>query len=83
VGLRDAFNEELSSLKKAHEQISAAMPTRENIAVENLKEAYGADHSFDVRNISIANIDASESQYHSLLDIYMSGKMDRIPRGQR
>ncbi|QZC94553.1 hypothetical protein K2E96_28400 [Pseudomonas sp. ERGC3:05] len=59
------------------------MPVRKNIALENLKAAYGADHPFDVRNISIANIDASESQHHSLLDIYMSGKMDRIPRGER
>src|SRR5450830_1470446 len=32
AGLRDAFNEELSSLKKAQEQISAAMPVRKNIA---------------------------------------------------
>lgn len=82
AGLRDAFNTDLTELKKAQDQMSAPMPSRRDIALEELKKAYGVEGPFDVRNISIANIDGSESEYHSLLEIYMAGKMDRIPRGE-
>lgn len=83
AGLRDAFNDELHGLKKAQQQLGATMPTRRNIALQELKQAYGATDSFEVRNIRISNIDASESDEHSLLEIYMAGKMDRIPKGER
>ncbi|WP_254865900.1 HYD1 signature containing ADP-ribosyltransferase family protein [Pseudomonas fluorescens] len=83
AGLRDAFNAELAALKKAEQQLSANLPNRKAIAIEQLKAAYGSDDPFDVRTIRIANIDASESEYHSLLDIYMAGKMDRILPGER
>ncbi|WP_256344120.1 hypothetical protein [Pseudomonas costantinii] len=82
-GLRDAFNQELGTLKKAEEQLGTRLPSRRAIALEELKKAYGPDGPFEVRNIRITNIDASESEYHSLLDIYMAGKMHRIPRGER
>ncbi|WDU61367.1 hypothetical protein LRS56_21420 [Pseudomonas poae] len=81
--LREAFNEELSALKKAQDQLSAPMPNRRDMALDELKKAYGDTDPFDVPNISIANIDASESEYHSLLEIYMAGKMERIPKGER
>lgn len=81
--LRDAFNEELTALKKAQDQLSAPMPNRRDMALDELKKVYGDTAPFDVRNISISNIDASESEYHSLLEIYMAGKMDRIPKGER
>lgn len=80
---RASFNTVLTNLKKAQEQLNATLPNRRQMALENLKVAYGSAGPFDVRNISIANIDASESEYHSLLEIYMAGKMDRIPRGER
>ncbi len=83
AAVHEAFNTELSGLKKAQEQMAATMPTRRAIANENLKAAYGARYSFDVRNIRIANIDASESKEHSLEEIHMAGKMNRIPRGDR
>lgn len=81
--VREAFNAELTALKKAHGQLSATMPTRKGLALEELQRVYGSADSFDARTISIANIDASESENHSLLDIYMAGKMDRIPQGDR
>ncbi|WP_232964778.1 MULTISPECIES: hypothetical protein [Pseudomonas] len=79
----EAFNAQLNALKKAHDQLAATMPTRRDIANKNLTAAYGAGYSFNVRNIKIANIDASESKEHSLEEIYMAGKMNRIPRGER
>ena len=83
AALRDAFNEAFTTLQTARQQLSASLPTRKEMALEQLQKAYGAKGPFDVRNIRITNIDASESEYHSLLDIYMAGKMDRIPRGDR
>lgn len=80
--VREAFDLELTALKKAHDQLSAPMPTREGIATGNLESVY-KNGPFDVRNTRIVNIDASESDEHSLLDIYMSGKMDRIPKKER
>lgn len=82
-GLRTTFNETMTRLQKAQSQLAATMPTRRDIALAELKKAYGDDVSFEVPNISITHIDASESELHSLLDIYMAGKMDRIPRGVR
>ncbi|MGU3309428.1 hypothetical protein ACLBW8_24585 [Pseudomonas sp. M5A4_2d] len=81
--LHDAFNAQLAALKKAHEQISAPMPKRMELAREALKKAYGSTDPFDQRNTRITNIDASESDPHSIEDIYAAGKMDRIPRGER
>ena len=81
--VRSAFNSELASLQKAQRQLSAPMPDRRAIALAELKKAYGEDLPFEARTLSIANIDGSESEWHSLLDIYMAGKMDRIPHGDR
>ncbi len=81
--LREAFNQELSALKKAQDQLGAPMPNRRDMALDKLKKVYGNADPFDVPNISIANIDASESEYHSVLEIYMAGKMERIPKGER
>lgn len=83
AGLRDAFNAQLTALRNAQEQLSATLPTRKEMALEELKKTYGADGPFDERNTRITNIDASESDEHSLLEIYMAGKMDRIPEGPR
>lgn len=83
AGLRDAFNAQLTALRNAQEQLNATLPTRKEMALEELKKTYGADGPFDVRNTRITNIDASESDEHSLLEIYMAGKMDRIPEGPR
>lgn len=80
AGLHETFNAQLNALKKAHEQLSATMPTRRDMAREELKKAYGSKDPFDVRNTRITNIDASESEEHSLLEIYMTGKMDRVPK---
>lgn len=81
--LHESFNAQLHALKKAHEQLSAPMPKRMDMADDALKEVYGSTDPFDQRNTRITNIDASESEPHSIRDIYTAGKMDRIPRKDR
>ncbi|WPN99382.1 hypothetical protein [Pseudomonas sp. MUP55] len=81
AALRDAFNAGLTAQKKAHDQLSAPMPNRREMALEQLKESFGIDGPFDVRDIRIAKSNGNESEYHSLLDIYMAGKTDRIVKG--
>ncbi len=83
AGVQDAFNAQLDALKKAHEQLSATLPKRMDMAREELAKAYGSTDPFDQRNTRITNIDASESEPHSIEDIYAAGKMDRIPRKDR
>ena len=81
--LREAFNVQLNVLAKAHEQLSAPMPYRLDMARKELQKAYGTKDPFDRRNITITNIDASESEPHSIEEIYAAGKTDRIPRKDR
>ena len=81
AGLHEAFNAQFATLKKAYEQVSATMPTRKDMALAQLQETYGISGPFDVANTRITKSDASESREHSVQDIYMAGKMERIVKG--
>ncbi|OPA89529.1 hypothetical protein BFW86_13675 [Pseudomonas fluorescens] len=70
--VRNAFNEQLDALKNASAAYASTMPTRREIALDELERAYGKGIPFEEKCLTSVLPNRDYPGPYSLLDIYLS-----------
>ncbi len=70
--VRNAFNEQLDALKNASAAYASTMPTRREIALDELERAYGKGIAFEEKCLTSFLPNRDYPGPYSLLDIYLS-----------
>ncbi|ONH51056.1 hypothetical protein BLL36_24435 [Pseudomonas cedrina subsp. cedrina] len=77
--LHTAFNAQIQALRAGSEAYASEMPTRRELALKHLKQAYGSAIPFEKRCISLYRDSRDHPGPYSLLDLYLQqGNLDGI-----
>lgn len=77
--LHTAFNTQVQALRAGSEAYASVMPTRRELALKHLKQAYGSAIPFEKRCISLYRDSRDLPGPYSLLDLYLQhGNLDGI-----